>query len=151
MPDATPGQIFQPCGALQWMQFVQHLLFALIAWVTIGVYGSWYVLKGISRGPPEGFISSHDTVFMTRPEEREDPGRLVLDTFGPTDDSPTCRAHDMPKSPKEMRLIALLLCGLLGIVAILALIVLAFAGSRYYGIRAFVARWLITGGPDWAA
>ncbi|MCY3957783.1 MAG: hypothetical protein OXG65_05770 [Chloroflexi bacterium] len=145
-PDAVT---VQPCGALQWMQFTQHLLFALIAWVSIGVYGSWYVLGSISHGRREGFISLHDTTYMTRPEEREAPRRLVDSSLEREFGVPAMRGHDVPQSPKDMRLAALVICGAFGVASVLILAALAWIGAQHYGTRRLVVRLLLTGGPDW--
>ena len=59
------------------------------------------------------------------------------------------RGHDVPQSPKDMRLAALVICGAFGVASVLILAALAWIGAQHYGTRRLVVRLLLTGGPDW--
>lgn len=169
-------QIVQQSGALEWMQFVQHLLVALIAWVSIGVYGSFYVIKSLTFAPARrrthqeinalslADVDSNDPSLAD--QERDDlvradmdqrrspePPRIALDVaFSGSPDAGWPELFEdieVPHSPKELRLAALVICGIFGVIAVLVLVALGWVGRRHYRIRGFVIRWLLTGGPDW--
>lgn len=170
-------EIVQQSGALEWMQFVQTLLLALIAWVSIGVYGSFYVIRSLTSPPArrrthqeirqEDYPESVQEDLPATQERR----RLALDAAGGDDGWPPEVFEDIevPQSPKELRLAALVICGFLGVFAVLVLAALGWVGSMswprswpwpwglrwLWGLRwricRFVVRWLLTGGPDWVA
>ncbi|MCY4060312.1 MAG: hypothetical protein OXG44_20215, partial [Gammaproteobacteria bacterium] len=107
------------------MQFFQHLLVALIAWVSIGVYGSFYVIRSLTspraRRPTDEEIhkQTHSDVFGLpfdeNPPNTPENRRIALDVTDGDDDSPPELFEDIevPQSPKELRLAALVLGGLL--------------------------------------
>lgn len=147
----TPGVLtVQPCGAVQWMQFTQHLLVALIAWVSIGVYGSWYVIKSMTFLGRRRLVESRGnrhSLMRTSPSDVDLRRELLILDAGDSVDF--IEALEVPQSPREMRLVGLVICGVFGVTAVIALVVLGWVGSKHYRTRNFVVRWLLTGGPDW--
>ena len=148
-------------GPLEWVQIFQHGLLALIAWVSIGVYGSFYVIRSLAS--PRARRRTHEQIHKETypdayPEEPprmalQEPRRLALDAAPGDDRVPPELFEDIevPQSWKELRLSTLFICGLFGPIAVLGLAFLGWVGSSRWRIREFVARRLLTGGPDWSA
>ena len=61
----------------------------------------------------------------------------------------TLEAIEVPSSPRDFPLLALVVCGIFGIVSVLGLIVLAFIGSYSYRLRRVLLIWLFRAGPSW--
>ena len=153
----TPEVVaFEPNHALEWMQFTQHLIIALIAWVTIGVYGSFYVIRSLTL--PRARRRTHQEIHEERyqedypesnPPTTQERRRIALESEHYDDQSPDIFEDiEVPKSPKQLRLAALGICGLLGPLAVLGLLALGWLGSwpwhwwQWRWLRFWQWRWL---------
>ena len=136
--------------ALACVQIAQHGLFALIAWVSIGVYGSFYVLRSIAT-PPRHRLRENRLERLGRPVEEPRVAHVTLDRIDFDAESPplTLEAIEVPSSPRELPLLALVVCGMFGVLSVLGLIAVAGIGSHSYRVRRLVAAWLLRAGPHW--
>ena len=138
------------CGALIWMQFVQYLLFALIAWVSIGVYGSLYILRSLTFQRPQILIEGRDSIHRVDPSEVDRRmGWVALDVINEGDFIQVISASEVPSSPGQMRFLTLSLCGFFGLLSVLFLVGAGWYGSRNYKVRGRLVSLFIRGGPDW--
>lgn len=117
------------------MQFVQHLLIGLVVHVSIGIYGSYYVLHSVSGTVP-GQTPGRD---IDRAVYVWDSDRI--------DNIATLRV--LPQSAREMRLRGLVTFGILGAIGILPLLILVLMGKRNLVLRRFLIDFLVAG-PDWS-
>ena len=138
------------CGALIWMQFVQYFLFALIAWVSIGVYGSLYILRSLTFQRPRILIEGRDSIHRIDPSEVDRRRAWVaLDVIDDGDAAQVISASEVPSSPGQMRLLALSVCGFFGLFSVLFLVGAGWRGSRNYKVRTRLVSLFVRGGPDW--
>lgn len=109
----TVGQSFLASlgpGCLSWITLVQQILLAGILWASIGIYGSYYVLRTVAWSL-----------------KSDEPGREWLELPASTEK----RIRYFPTSARELRLSGLVFCGLFGLIALLLAIALCLAGSLW--------------------
>ncbi len=97
-------------GCLSWITLVQQILLAGILWASIGIFGSYYVLRTVAWSP-----------------KSEEPRREWIELPASTEK----RIRYFPPSARELRLSGLVFCGLFGLIALLLAIALCFAGSLW--------------------
>ena len=132
----------EACGALQAMQFTQHLLIAIVVHVSIGIYGSYYILlslSGISRFPNArgGDVQIPRRISVWDRDERT-KGREHF----------TVIERQLPESARQMSLWGLVVFGFFGIFGIPVLLIMVVLGRQNLAVR----RWLVSlasSGPDW--
>lgn len=114
--------------------FIHHVLLAAIFWASIGIYGSYFLLR---------------TITYSRLDLDE-----AFDAIEPASGSPRkwigygSRTYEFPDSARSMRLYGLVICGLLGALAVLVSAALCVAGTSWTWPRQ-VATWILFAGPDW--
>ena len=100
--DAMLEQQITVIHRFHWIAVLQHALFGAIAWATIGVYGSFYLLRGLSKMEPH--ISSLTVTVRLR--------------------GASPKLSYIPESPRDMPILGLVTFGLLGPIAIAVFIVI---------------------------
>lgn len=93
-------------GPLYWLTFTQFLMTALIIHVSIGVYGSYYLVRSLAFHHPD---TGNSNVHFFR---KTDDGSLAKDQM------------TVPRSAREIPFPGLLTCALLGVVGIFLWLIL---------------------------
>jgi len=101
--------------------FAQAFLITVVVWVSIGVYGSYFVLRSISWSG-----SRRDRLSYADHEHQ----------------------WNLPESARSMGLLGYLFGGLFGPVAVVLVIVLCVVGAHWFGLRR-VGTWLLMSSPKW--
>ncbi len=102
-------QTIHVTNSLHWVAVFQHALFGLIAWVTIGVYGTFYVLQSLAYR----FNASSKGLVIN------DGKQLPI----------------IPESVREMPFQGLFVSGLCGPIGVFVFVVVALAGRRLVWVR----------------
>lgn len=110
MMNVTIEQTINVNYALHWAAVTQHLLFGAIAWVTIGVYGSFYLFRGL------GFQISIG----------HGGGLLINEGKG---------LYSMPSSPRDLKFFGLFYSGILDPIAVAILVVESLLGMKWSKVR----------------
>lgn len=104
----------------------QQGLLALVLWVSIGIYGTFYVLRSMANlGNPDAIGSGQFDRYVTTRVEAV-----------------------VPRSARDLGLVGFLFGGILGPVAVVLAVVLVIVGRWVRPLRS-VAPWVLAGRPKW--
>lgn len=124
MGSAGPGHDF-PGWVTVW-PFAQAFLTTVVVWVSIGVYGTFYVLRSMARlGNPNAPNSAQLDLYVT-----------------------TRRQEQKPRSARDLGLVGFLFGGILGPVVVVLAVVLVIV-SRWVRPLRRIAAWVLSGRPKW--
>ena len=115
------------------MQFVQHLLVAVVVYVSIGLYSLFYVVRSL-------------TTVQTRHGVR---GRLLLYPQKQPNGELYPEQHELPASPKDMPLGGLFIGAILGIFAVPVFLLVFGLAHRWATVHRLVVEWLFIRRPQW--
>ena len=104
-------------GPLYWLTFTQFLMTALIIHVSIGVYGSFYLVRSLAFHHPDTGISSVHFLRNTA------DGSLAKDQI------------TVPRSAREMPFSGLLTCALLGVAGVFLWLIVIILSKRLPRLR----------------
>ena len=137
-----PGLSLEGCSNLA---VVQQALFLAITWASIGVLGSFYVLRSLAQARPHTdgrsggvYYRFSDTTNIVTDYVEQDDGSMF-----PVESVP------FPESWRNLRFHALVLFGAFGGLALVITLVLALIGWRHGKTRRWLLHQLVFGGPDW--
>ena len=97
-----------PSGPLYWLTFTQFLMTALIIHVSIGVYGSFYLVRSLAFHHPD--TGKSDLHFL----RKTDDGSLTKDQM------------TAPRSARELPFPGLLTCAFLGVIGVVLWLIIIF-------------------------
>ena len=119
---------------LQTLQIIQIAALLVIGHVSIGIYGSYYLLKSLAEQSPELLPNG---------------AHVAVVTHDTSDGVP--QVYDFPPSARGVPFIGLVLSGLLGIILVIALIfVLIPLGFIFNKIRMIIIRCYLSPLARWA-
>ena len=124
---------------------IQQVLLITVAWVSFGVYGSYYVLRSLAHSKPR-VDRRHSGAYF----RESDVTRIVTD-YAVSDDGAIhpLESIPFPDSWKALRFSALVVLGTSGPAAVVVSIAVALIGWKFAKARRWVMLHLAFGGPDW--